>query len=223
MTSPPSPSDAPKPARSTRTRRAEPLTPDERRLAIIEAVAPLLVDHGATVTTKQMAEAAGVAEGTLFSVFPDKRSVILATIEHRMDPAPLRQALSDVLVHASLEEQLVDGATYVLRCVGEMAALGNVLHTLPRSSAGDRPHGPPGFMKAWSAAATEGIAALLEPHRTRLRLPPLRVASAFLGLLFATRWAGADPERNLSTREAVDVFLHGAMVSSSGADTEEGE
>ena len=70
------------------------MTPDERRLAIIEAVAPLLVDHGATVTTKQMAEAAGIAEGTLFSVFPDKRSVILATIKQRMDPEPLRIALA---------------------------------------------------------------------------------------------------------------------------------
>lgn len=222
MTSSPSPSSSPKPPKPTKTRRAEPLTPHERRLAIIEAVAPLLVDHGATVTTRQMAEAAGIAEGTLFSVFPDKRSVILATIEHRMDPTPLLEALSAASVQASLEEQLIDAATYILRCVGEMGALGNVLHTLPRSETDDRPHGPPSFMKAWSSAATEGIAALLEPHRTRLRLPPLRTARVLLGLLFATRWAEADPDRSLSTQEAVDVFLHG-VVSLQDAEIEEGE
>lgn len=222
MTSSPSPSSSPKPPKPTKTRRAEPLTPNERRLAVIEAVAPLLVDHGATVTTRQMAEAAGIAEGTLFSVFPDKRSVILATIEHRMDPTPLLEALSAASVHASLEEQLIDAATYILRCVGEMGALANVLHTLPRSETDDRPHAPPSFMKAWSAAATEGIAALLQPYQTRLRLPPVRIARVLLGLLFATRWAEADADRNLSTREVVDVFLHG-VVSLQDAETEEGE
>ena len=56
--------------------RAEPLAPDDRRRAIVEAVIPLLVERGATATTRQMAEAAGIAEGTIFRVFPDKAALI---------------------------------------------------------------------------------------------------------------------------------------------------
>lgn len=185
------------------------MTPDERRLAIIEAVAPLLVDHGATVTTKQMAEAAGIAEGTLFSVFPDKRSVILATIKQRMDPEPLRNALAAAAAHGSLEEQLEAASAYVLRCVSEMGALGNVLHTLPHATGDKGPHGRPGFMKAWGMAATEGIAALLEPHAARFRMPPERIAGVFLGLLFASRWRADEPARSLDSRDAIDIFLYG--------------
>ena len=51
------------------TPRAAPLSPDERRRAIVDAVLPLLIEHGRAVTTRQMAEAAGIAEGTIFRVF----------------------------------------------------------------------------------------------------------------------------------------------------------
>ncbi len=196
----------------SRPRRAEPLTPDERRLAIIVAVAPLLVEHGATATTKQMAEAACVAEGTLFSVFPDKRSLILATIKHHMDPTPLRAVLHAAAAQLLLEDQLAYAARHILQLVTEMAVLGNVLHTLPRGDSEGHPQGRPSFMKEWSAAATEGIIALLEPYRERLRLPPSRIAPQFLGLLFASRWSAVEAEQTLSDLEIIDIFLHGVEL-----------
>ncbi len=55
-----------------KSRRAESLPPDERRAMIIEAMLPLLLEHGEMVTTRQIAEAAGIAEGTIFRVFADK-------------------------------------------------------------------------------------------------------------------------------------------------------
>ena len=44
---------------TTKTGRAKPLSPEQRRTAILDAVIPLLVERGATVTTAEMAEAAG--------------------------------------------------------------------------------------------------------------------------------------------------------------------
>ena len=41
--------------------RAKPLSPDDRRKALVEATIPLLLEHGRAVTTKQIADAAGVA------------------------------------------------------------------------------------------------------------------------------------------------------------------
>ena len=49
-----------------------PMSPDERRAALIDATLPLLLEHGRGVTTRQIAEAAGVAEGTIFRVFDSK-------------------------------------------------------------------------------------------------------------------------------------------------------
>src|SRR5690606_24835873 len=46
--------------------RARPLAPEERREAILDAVLPLLRERGREVTSRELAEAAGVAEGTIF-------------------------------------------------------------------------------------------------------------------------------------------------------------
>ena len=63
--------------------RARPLPPEERRAVLVAATLPLVVKHGAKVTTKQIAEAAGVAEGTIFRVFPDKEALVRAAVADR--------------------------------------------------------------------------------------------------------------------------------------------
>ena len=45
---------------------------------IIDAVIPLILEHGVGITSRQIAEAAGVAEGTVFRAFGDKESLIAA-------------------------------------------------------------------------------------------------------------------------------------------------
>jgi AcrR family transcriptional regulator len=57
-------------------RRASPMTPDERRAAIAAAVMPLVAERGLDVTSRELAEAAGVAEGTLFRAFGDKTALV---------------------------------------------------------------------------------------------------------------------------------------------------
>ena len=64
------------------------MAPDERRRAIVDAVVPLLLQHGDDVTTKQIAEAAGIAEGTIFRVFPDKAALLMAVAEETIEPVP---------------------------------------------------------------------------------------------------------------------------------------
>lgn len=76
--------------------RARPLAPDERRAAILDAVLPLLRRDGRDVSSRQLAEAAGIAEGTLFRAFGDKESIIAAAVERVRDPEPLRNALRGI-------------------------------------------------------------------------------------------------------------------------------
>lgn len=86
--------------------RAQPLAPDARRAAIIDAVIPLLREHGRGVSTRQLAEAAGVAEGTLFRAFGDKESIIHAAVERFLDPEPFRGALRGIDPDEPVEERL---------------------------------------------------------------------------------------------------------------------
>lgn len=76
--------------------RARPLAPDDRREAILDAVIPLLRARGRDTSSRQMAEAAGVAEGTLFRAFGDKESIIAAAVERVRDPEPFHRALREI-------------------------------------------------------------------------------------------------------------------------------
>ena len=74
-------------------RRAAALPPDARRTMIVAAALPLLLEHGEMVKTRDIATAAGIAEGTIFRAFATKDDLIAAVIDAAMDTAALDQAL----------------------------------------------------------------------------------------------------------------------------------
>ncbi len=59
----------------------------ERRESIVAAVLPLVRERGVLPSTREIAQAAGVAEGTIFGVFDDKRALMHALAEHALAPA----------------------------------------------------------------------------------------------------------------------------------------
>src|ERR1700704_2407818 len=81
---------------TTTRRRAAALPLEARRSMIIEATTPLLLEHGEMVTTRQVADAAGIAEGTIFRAFADKDELLGAVIDAALDPAPLELALATI-------------------------------------------------------------------------------------------------------------------------------
>src|SRR5579871_3122236 len=85
-------------------RRAQPMSPEERRGAIIDATVPLLFDRGWSVTTKEISAASGVSDGTIFSVFKDKEELLLAALTAALDPAPTVDRLKAIDLELPLRE-----------------------------------------------------------------------------------------------------------------------
>jgi AcrR family transcriptional regulator len=108
--------------------RAKPLAPDDRRDAILDAVVPLLRDKGREVSTRELAEAAGVAEGTLFRAFGDKDQLIAAAVLRIFDPTPLWASLRGIDLTLPLEAKLHEVLTrmhdHFRRVVSAVIALG---------------------------------------------------------------------------------------------------
>lgn len=173
-------------------RRAAPLPPDERRAAILAAAVPLLRERGADVSTRELADAAGVAEGTLFRVFPDKRALLRAALAEATDPEPLERDLARVDRALPLEARLQRAVEIVSTRMDGVMRLAGALHDL----AAERPHHgrashrtgtDPGERDARFLAA---IADVLQPDAERLRVTPLQAAGLLRGVVLGDRMPG---------------------------------
>ena len=90
-----------------RVTRATPLPPDERRAALIAATEPLLEQFGREVSTRQIAEAASVAEGTIFRAFPTKEALIDAVLNDVFDVQHTCDELARIDLGHAVEARLV--------------------------------------------------------------------------------------------------------------------
>ena len=191
----------------TRTGRARPLSPEQRRTAILDAVIPLLVDRGAAVTTAEIAEAAGIAEGTIFRVFPDKTALLHAAITKTLDPEPIATALAAIDAAASLDEQLTAAA----RILGARYEKTTALIAMVRSIPHEHEHRAEGHRIAQEAmaAVAAALAHLMARHRDRLSVAPEQAAILLRGLIFANAHHLLNPDQRMTPQQIVDVLLNG--------------
>jgi AcrR family transcriptional regulator len=203
---------------NTSQRRARPLPPDDRRREIIDAVIPLLLEQGSTLSTREIADAAGVAEGTVFSVFPDKASVIIEAVKATVDPDVTRIALSEIPGDAPFEWQLEIAAGLLMERGERIGILVGVLRTLNPTVAG-KPPGAQRFISDSHAAILAALGDLFERHRSRLKVDPARAAVVFWGLVFANAHTLMSGDERLETAEMVDMVLHGIALPEPQAGT----
>lgn len=82
------------------------MSPSDRRAMIMDAVEPLLREHGRTINTRQIAEAAGVAEGTVFRVFDSKEKLIDSVVARAFSAQPTLDQLTVIPAGLELAELL---------------------------------------------------------------------------------------------------------------------
>ena len=142
------------------TKRAPALPPSERRAEIVAATLPLLLVHGASVTTRQIAEAAGIAEGTIFRVFPDKESLIEAVVESAFDTKTVDAALAAIDPDLPLEPRLVAAVDILRRRFADILQLRTAVEMMQLSDAmtGDRRTAPRARPRAGSPRCSKPTA-----------------------------------------------------------------
>ncbi|MFG1640427.1 TetR/AcrR family transcriptional regulator [Amycolatopsis sp. NPDC049252] len=187
---------------------------EARRSMIVHAVLPLLMEHGATVTTSQIARAAGIGEGTIFRAFKDKDELFDACTAEALRPDHVLDAIAEIPVDQPLEDRLVEAAEALGAHLERMGALMGALHASGRIKHRDPEQRLRG---SWKGGRRESMAAmrgamteLFEPEKDRLRLSPEHLAALFLTMLFSGRRMAPDDDAP-TTRQVVDVFLHGAV------------
>jgi AcrR family transcriptional regulator len=180
-------------------KRASAMPPEQRRAAIIEAVRPLLAEFGESLTTKQIAAAAGIAEGTIFRVFADKDELLDAVLDAALDQEQFEAALRAIDTEQSFEAQLTDATLLIQRRVVDVWTLlshvSSKRHDQVRRPMTDSP----------------ALAELFAVHLDRIRIAPVEAARLLRALTMSLTHPMIAAEASTAA-EIVDLVLHGIGI-----------
>ncbi|GAA2490782.1 TetR/AcrR family transcriptional regulator [Terrabacter carboxydivorans] len=198
------------------------MDPDDRRDALIEVFVRLAHREGRKPTTSEIAQEAGVAEGTIFRVFPTKEVLENEAVQAAFCPAPVRRRVAAIDPEGSLRDRLVDFTRIMqlrfTEVFGLMSALG--LSQPPNRGLHDacyeagrhlRGHLDDGAHEAAHQPLLEAVHGLLVHDEDHLVVPAADVVHRIRLLTFSGSHPGIADGRVLTPEEIVDTVLFGVV------------
>ena len=169
---------------------------------LVAAALPLLLERGEMVTTRQIADAAGIAEGTIFRVFADKDALIAAVVDAAFDRTRFEREVEAIDPNQPLPVCIEQVVVLLQRRVEDLSRL--------LSSVGPRFHER---VRQQPHADSDALVRLFEAHRAELDVEPLLAARLLRALTLAAthRMMMGEP---MSAPDIVAFFLRGAGTRS---------
>lgn len=188
--------------------RSQAMTADARRAMLIRATLPLLIEHGPKVTSRQIAEAAGVAEGTIFRVFADKDSLIQAVLDQALDPAATLAELGEVDPRLPVRVRVLQVTGIMQRRLIRVFSLLLAFRS-HASGAQFEPHRR--AAKSANDKVMAEVVRIIEPDADQLRWPVHEVARVLRLLVFSGSHPLITDGNLLRADEITEVIFDGLL------------
>ncbi len=183
------------------------MSPEERLDKLVDVTLNLLREHGRAVTTRQISEAAGVAEGTIFRVVESKEELVELAITRAFEPGALIQRIEEIDPDQPLHVRLVQLSSILQQ---RFRATFELMKKVGMVRPADHVHDSPEAveMREYVHALLEGVVGA---DRGRLSVP----TRDFVHRLRLLTFAGSHPHitdgQLLTPEEIVDTLLHGLL------------